>query len=221
MDGRSEAQGLRAKTQEALSDSQLDRRLEAALGIEPSPEFLARVRTRIAADPSLMVESGFSRIRPTVESGFSRIRQLAFEPLWGVAIAGIVLAIVVPQWMRDEIETTHDVVQTAARDVDRTLFPQQSNSVAAVVNARPVRVVRRTAVGEPPLRLSPVLFSDEERRALARLVMAVEEGLVPPLPETTQVNDQTGEVRELRIAPLMIDPLPMLARVEIEGEGQW
>lgn len=195
---------------EALSDSQLDREIESAVCVDPSPEFLARVRMRIAAGPA-----------PSAESGFSRFRQLALQPLWGVAIAGIILAVVVPQWMRGEIETTPDVVQTAARNVDRTLFPQRSNLAAAVVNARAVRVVRRTAAVEPPLRLSPVLFSDEERRALARLVMAVEEGLVPPLPETTQVNDQTGEVRELRIAPLMIDPLPMLARVEIEGEGQW
>ena len=39
--------------QHPLSDSQLDRELESALGIEPSPEFLARVRTRIAAEPEL------------------------------------------------------------------------------------------------------------------------------------------------------------------------
>lgn len=216
MDGRAEAQGLRPKAQEAqevqeaLSDSQLDCDIASAVGIEPSPEFLARVRMRIAAEPAT-----------SAKSGFSRIRQLALEPLWGAAIVGIILAVVVPQWMRDEIETTPDVVQTAARNVDREIFPQRSNSVAAVVNARPVRFVRRTAAAETPLRLSPVLFSDEERRTLARLVMAVEEGLVPPLPETTQVNDQTGEIRELHIEPLMIDPLPMLARVPKEGEVQW
>ena len=131
MDGRveaqglkAEAQGLRPKAQEVLSDSQLARDIESAVGIQPSAEFLARVRTRIAADPA------------AVESGFSRIRQAALEPLWGAAIVGIILAVVVPQWMRDEIDTTPDVVQTAARDVDRTLFPQRSNSVAAAMNAR-------------------------------------------------------------------------------------
>ena len=38
-------------SQHPLSDSQLDRELDAALGIEPSPEFVARVRTRIASEP--------------------------------------------------------------------------------------------------------------------------------------------------------------------------
>ena len=76
--------------QHALSDSQLDRELDAAFGIEPSPEFLARVRTRIASEPGL-----------AAQSGFSRIRRLSVEPLAGVALAGIVLTVVVPQLMRD------------------------------------------------------------------------------------------------------------------------
>jgi cytochrome c556 len=36
---------------EPLSDADLDRHLTAALCVEPSPEFLARVRMRIASDP--------------------------------------------------------------------------------------------------------------------------------------------------------------------------
>ena len=56
--------------QAALSDSQLDRDIESAVGIEPSAEFLARVRTRIAAEPE-----------PSAW-------RLSFEPMWGVAIAG-------------------------------------------------------------------------------------------------------------------------------------
>jgi hypothetical protein len=213
MDGRSEAQGLnlkaqglRPKAQEALHDSQLDRDIESAVGIDPSPEFLARVRTRIASEP-------------VVEFGFSRIRRLSFAPLAAVAIAGIVLAVVVPHWMRDEIETIPDAAHTAAIDVDE-LVSRRTNSMAADVNVGPVRVVRRTGAGEIPLRLSPVLFSEEERRAVARLVMAVEEGLVPPPPETTQVNDQSGGMRELRIEPLIIEPLPHLARLEQIGALQ-
>jgi hypothetical protein len=84
-----------------LSDPQLDREIESAVGIEPSPEFLARVRTRIAADPAL-----------GVESGFSRIRRLSFEPITAVALVGIVLAIVVPQFMREEADH-REVARTA------------------------------------------------------------------------------------------------------------
>ena len=42
------------KRPDALSDAVLDRELDAALGVEPSPEFLARVRTRLASEPALV-----------------------------------------------------------------------------------------------------------------------------------------------------------------------
>jgi len=70
-----------------LSDSQLDRELESALGVEPSPEFLARVRTRVAAEPA-------------PELWRLAIRRWSFEPLVGVALAGIVLAVIVPNLTR-------------------------------------------------------------------------------------------------------------------------
>ena len=213
MDGRSEAQGLRPKAQEAqeaLRDSQLDREIESAVGIEPSPEFLARVRMRIAADPALVVESGFSRIR-----------RLSFEPLWALAIAGIVLALVIPGWMREGTPMNPGNTPVASKDADRSLPPEIGTPAPRVVDVSPVRVARATAAAETPLRLSPVLFSEDERRALQRLVMAVEEGLVPPLPETTQAHNRVDDARELRIEPLMIDPLPVLARGQKEGEGQW
>src|SRR5688572_28958136 len=98
MDGNLDAQGLRPTAQDA--DSQLDREIEAALGIEPSPEFLARARMRVSSEQ-------------VVESGLSRIRHLAFEPLAAVALAGIVLAVVVPDLMREKPA----VPQTAARSV--------------------------------------------------------------------------------------------------------
>jgi hypothetical protein len=41
---------------DALTDAAIDREIRAALSVDPSPEFLARVRTRIASEP---VESGF------------------------------------------------------------------------------------------------------------------------------------------------------------------
>jgi hypothetical protein len=75
--------------QRPLGDSQLDRELEAALGVEPSPEFVARVRTRVAAEP----ETALWRLA---------IRRWTFEPLVGIAVIGVVLAAVVPRLMRDD-----------------------------------------------------------------------------------------------------------------------
>ena len=72
-----------------------------------------------------------------------------------------------------------------------------------------------------PLRLSQPLFSDGERRALFNIATAVEEGRVPPVPAFPEALDQSLAMQELSIEPLVIDPLPLLARVQTEGEGQW
>src|SRR5690348_16972004 len=89
--------------QQPLSDSQLDHELTSALGVEPSPEFLARVRTRVAAEPAL-------------EPWRLAVQRWSFEPLAAVAAAGIILAVVVPTLMRSANRSDPDV--TVARHVD-------------------------------------------------------------------------------------------------------
>ena len=74
-----------------------------------------------------------------------------------------------------------------------------------------------------PLRLSQPLFSDAERRALVQLIAGVEAGSLPPVvSETSTAATTRPDARTaLSIEPLVIDPLPLLARVQAEGEGQW
>lgn len=194
MDGRQQAQGLRPEAQAALSDSQLDRDIESAVGIEPSAEFLARVRTQIATEPA--VESGCSWIRPVVESGFSRIRQLAFEPLAAVAIVGIVLAIVGPQFMREE--------------TDRPEVARMTPDIAEV---------GRAPMAPPPAKArgNPARSGEVRRRRMQPAVVAAEDGgglrrsrfddlvLIAPGDQEafdrllTVVNDQSVEL----IAPVL------------------
>jgi hypothetical protein len=209
--------------QQPLSDSQLDRELESALGVDPSPEFLARVRTRVAAEPRM----GLWRLA---------IRRWTFEPLAGVALAGIVFAVVVPNLMRSAKRSGPGV--TVARHVDGPIreaveeLPPVARERVAVPGARQVEADVSTSaeaaagkhvglsknaegVHTLPLQLSPVLFSADERRALVALVSAVQEGRVPPVPAAAEPTGQHGELRELRIDPLVVDPLPQLARLEI------
>ena len=206
-----------------LKDSQLDRELESALGVEPSPEFLARVRTRVAAEPE-------------AEPWRLAIRRWSFEPLAGVALAGIAVAVVVPNLMRSAQRSEPGV--TAARHVDGPIrkaveeLPPVARERVAVPVARQVEADVSTSaeatagkhvglsndaegVHTLPLQLSPVLFSADERRALIALVSAVEEGRVPPVPAAAEPIGQRGELRELRIDPLVVEPLPQLARLEI------
>jgi hypothetical protein len=80
-----------------LGDSQLDRDIESALSIEPSPEFLARARARIAAEP----EPSPWRLAHVV-AALSPTRRWTVQPVAVMALVGVVLAIVVPRVMRDQ-----------------------------------------------------------------------------------------------------------------------
>jgi len=182
-----------------LTDSALDRELTETLGIQPSPEFLARVRTRVAAEPARAPW------------------RLVFEPLAPVAIVGIVLALVVPKLMRDE------PIQTVNPPRMANVVPDIPRAVAAVVSVRDGdrRTVpaQRASARTTPLRLSPVLVAEDERRAFELFVAAVGQGHVPEAAIEPAVNGR--EMAELSIAPLVITPLPPLARAGQEGEGQW
>ena len=198
----------------SLTDVELDRDIEAALAIEPSPEFLARVRTRVAAEPEP-----------------SRWR-LAVEPLWAVAIVGIVLAIVVPQFARRDVVTLpREVRQHAGASptgtgagrskVEAAAEPRGRHAVMRnAIRRRVVTLDSPEAVRTLPLQLSPVLIAENERSAFESFIAAVNGGLVPE----KAIEPAPAELRELpilSIAPLDIAPLPSLARAAQEGEGQW
>jgi hypothetical protein len=194
-----------------LSDSQLDRELASALGVEPSPEFLARVRTRIAAEPevSMWRQALWGR---------------GMQPTVAMALVSVFLAVVVPRLMREE---QRPIQQTAARSADVPVSKQAEKIPQVNPDRIAARVVRQSVptatATEVPLRLSQPLFSEDERRALVQLVAAVEEGRLPPVVSevATAATAQPDARTALHIEPLVIDPLPMLARVQKEGEGQW
>jgi hypothetical protein len=201
---------------EPLTDSVLDRELESALDIEPSPEFLARVRTRVAAEP----EASYWRLA-SWGTGWGR----GMQPMVAMAVVAVTLAVIVPRWMRDDEIPSKRLV--AAMTETAPIAPaspgvQSAQPVERPATRLPVRAARPTAASnEVPLRLSQPLFSDGERRAFFNIAIAVEEGRVPPVPALPEAVDQSLTVRELSIEPLVIDPLPLLARVQAEGEGQW
>ena len=194
-----------------LSDSQLDRELESALGVEPSPEFLARVRTRVAGEPavSLWRQALWGR---------------GVQPSLAMALVGVLLAVIVPRLMRND---ERPIERVAARPADVRFIRPAEKMPPVSRDPIAVRVVRQSAptglANEVPLRLSQPLFSEDERRALVQLIAGVEEGRLPPVvaEPATAVPAQPDVRTALNIEPLVIDPLPLLALVPKEGEGQW
>lgn len=194
---------------DALTDAQLDRELSAAVGIEPSPEFLARVRMKVATEPEP------PRWRPARWGG-------AVEPMWAAAIIGIVLTIVVPQLMRDDgaqvrpLAANVDAAPPADAGIPALKVPPP---VTARPLARPAPPVEAEWGRTVPLRLSPVLFADDDARVFAMFVEAVGAGQVPE--EAVRRPEERGEMEGLTIEPLEIAPLASFARTAREGEDQW
>jgi hypothetical protein len=194
-----------------LSDLQLDREIESALAIEPSPEFLARVRTRIEEEPRVSLRG-------------LAVRARVFEPLMVVSLVGAVLALVVPNMMRKDAGRSELPVPVVSKvEVDTPPSSPQNSSplkppaVAVAPSAR----VRVTQADEVPLRLSQPVFSDGERLALAAFVTALEDGRVL-MPAAAPLNDAAVADAGRTIEPLVIEPLPQLtARAQGEGEAKW
>lgn len=196
-----------------LSDTQLDRELEGALGVDPSPEFPARVRTRIAAEP------GAVPWRLAVVSGFSRIFQRrAVQPLAAVAVVGIVVTIVVPGVMRDEQPVTRpamaDVALPSAARADHkvSLYGNREVVESPPARAQVPRSAARSQMRLDDTRSSEVLISQEEQRAFDALLIAVAQNRLPGRVAAAEPEDRVV-IPAVEIQQLTIEPL-QLARLE-------
>jgi hypothetical protein len=194
---------------EPLTDAALDREIEAALAVEPSPEFLARVRLSLAAEPA----------RPSW-------RRWAFV---GAAAAAAAAVLVIATWRVPVARAPRASVASgaAARGADAVVRhssrPAEPARVAAA-RPRPPRAAPapRAVEARPTLEeagvpaLPEVLFSETERQALAMLLTGVQHGEIPPMtrPGAAGVEGPDDSL-PIEIDPLLITPL-RIARLEGE-----
>ena len=191
------------RAREAMTDAGIDREMQALLAVDPSPEFAARVRARIAVEPP-------------------RSPWLAWWPL--VAAAAIAIAIVAgilarprpidaPQWL------AATPLPNAPIGVARAL---QGRHIADV--SRPVPPVSeapadrqspgdggqgRQAIDRAPVA-SDVLLDPRETAALRALIAGVREGRVdlqPVLRASTVAPMALAPVTAIAIPLITIDPL--------------
>lgn len=175
-----------------LSDAALDRELGAALNAEPSPEFVARVRMRVAEQP--------------VAAGW--------WPRWGMATAGIgamALVVAVGLWSMDEPVPT---AQRIARDI--SLRPAIAEPAPPLVATRAVvpvvlrpRQPARVENGRREIVLDDVIVSAEDRRGFEALLVAIEERRLPVLPREEPGTD-SGTPAPIEIPDVTIEPLELL-----------
>ena len=166
-----------------VNDAALDREIERALAVNPSPEFVARVRTRIAEEPS------------PASRGFGWL-------FAGVATVAAAAALVLAVRMASSTRPPATAPLLTSRSIGSAVV------VPAVVPATQSLVsgVSRTAATRTP----EPLFDVRETMALQRLIASVRDARVDlspllndpmPAPMTLQPID------DLVIAPLVIEPL--------------
>jgi hypothetical protein len=195
-----------------LSDEELDHELAAAIDVAPSPEFLARVRTRIAEEP------------------MPQGRRLMPWPTWAsaAAVAAIAIPIVVTSLM-DRAERPIAPQQPAAAVPQEDAVPQEyvaagpGKDVAADVQVRQATGPGKDVAAGLQARNAPssadvssdldtppfaeVLVPIERRLAFERLVDAVERGRAPAFVAVAADPENPFGIEPLDIEPLTLTDL--------------
>ena len=189
-----------------LNDPTLEREIESLLAVDPSPEFLARVRTRIAQDspPS------------------------PWRWNWGFALIGaaaaVLLAVFVTSWTTSFTPTAVPQQTVSTEDVTLKSAPPQpadgvrlapgagsmAGSVPRVRHADAHRQAVQPAISDAP-PFAEVLVSADEVRAYELVVGITRQQRLPAPPVEEPVG---GALPPVTIEALTIEPLPQIARLE-------
>jgi hypothetical protein len=190
---------------DAVSDASLDREIESLLTVEPSPEFLARVRARVAEEPS---------------PGAWRTWMLAVSGAVAVTIAVLVI------WPSSDQQPTGEegrtsTVQQAVETVQHVAPPTSSDAarVRSRSTLRSAPAVAAATDGVKDIDLPDVVIAENEVRTFASLVATIRQRrfdvAVPAAPDI----DAPIEIKELPpIEPIEIEPIVKLATLHAEGE---
>ena len=194
-----------------MNDQSIDRALREALDVSPSPDFVARVRTRIANEP--VPHSLWSR-------------WTVWMPVTvGAVAAAIALAVLVkpapqvplkPDTSEAAVDVPLPLASTVRLKADTTTIATTPTRVSGVVSGFPSTTLGaggRTVVA----RKEPeILISQSESAALRRLIARASEGQIIVDVFSASASDSSGELQplpEITIPLLKIDPL-----VPVNGE---
>ena len=190
---------------DALNDSALDRELRRALSVDPSPEFVARVRMRVANEPARM---------PWRASWMFAV----------IAVAAAIIAAIGVQRGSGGSSLGEATPLLAARAVTPSV-----GALAAVGSHKALPYVvsafRRTVAGPAEaghyVRRDPeILIDPRESAALRALISGVRKGLLdltPVLRASTPTAMDLPAIQDIDIPVITIEPL---APVGAEGVRQ-
>jgi len=192
-----------------MNDPAIDRALREALDVSLSPDFIARVRMRVASERAPRSLWGRWAVWTPVAAGAL------------VAAAVVVMMVVQPTWKIDlRPDTTTGPKASAAADVRLPAAVVQEGTSVSTATVRPkpgseqVRVKPATTLSrrtEEP----EVLIAQDEAAALRRLLARASEGQIIGASLVADASDVAGDLMppEITISPIKIDPL-------IPGNGE-
>jgi hypothetical protein len=193
---------------EGMSDEALEREIEAALGVDPSPEFLPRVRERIAND---RVHDGWLWSAPW---------------RWTGAVAVVTAVAIIGVWtLRDPAPVPREASVTTTPPVETTTPPAEADGPAPALvasSAEAPKAVRAPAVRAVRSPQRPqvvasfdVVISPDEAAALKQLFTAISDRRIEAsvLPDLQSALKPPVPIEEIVLEPITINPLAAL-----EGE---
>jgi hypothetical protein len=176
------------------SEQDIDRELQAALSVSPSPDFEARVLRRVEVDrPShWRAHYGWLAVAATailVVGVFYALNRTSSPPAERVPRGGVVVPV-------RESPVSRTETQKNIPELPRVLAARTQRSAARSAQ----RTTSRT--GEPE-----IIVPLNQMEAVRRLVRAVNEGRVEP--PAAPLQGPLAPPERLAVAPLVVDPIPL------------
>jgi hypothetical protein len=191
---------------QALSDEMLEREIEAALGVEPSPEFLPRIRARIANER--MHKGWFWSWSWRLAGAAAVVAAVAIVGLWTMRD---------PAPARREAQITSPVETTtpSSQPALPAAAPVASSAEAPKPGSAPVVRTASSAARRPVMAQPEILISPDESAALQQLFAAISSRRIETraLPDLASALKPPAPIEEIVLEPITISPL-----AAVEGE---
>lgn len=176
-----------------MTDQELDRRLAHAVNVEPSPDFLVRVRATLAAEHPRASQPGW--------------RRAALAGVTAIAVMAVLVSS--PEPPVDRADATRS--DETPRAIRGSVVPAAVTSAPRLTGSRPDRSRNVAAPRTAPryLRRGPealeVLVSPVEAAGVRALRAAIREGRIDATILPEQVTAHHGT--EIRIEPVVVEPV--------------
>lgn len=194
---------------DALNDTALDRELRRALAVDPSPEFVPRVRMRVAIEPA---PAGwrFSWLACCAAAGVAAVIIVAAIATRDRApVAGAVPSIAKTATGGASIELPKAAGSTPTGETPRTVRtgPLEHGPRHSLQHAAVTSLNARARAREPGGSDADVLVDVRESNAIRQLILAIRDGRVPVVQPDLAVATEAAPLTQIVIPPLTIDPI--------------